>query len=399
MQLSASYRYSGSNVRIHAGEGALGRLAEEVGRTGARRAFVVCGRSVAHRTELLKSVESLLGASFAGAFDGVRAESPVPSVEAGVEQARAAGADLLIALGGGSAVVTARAMLILLSEEGSAHDLCTKYPDGGQPVSPRLTKPKLPNIVILTTPTTAANRAGAAVMDPEQRHRLELFDPKTRPTAVFLDPQALLTAPPSLYLSTATTTFTGVVGALQARNLNPLAHADLRQALDLSLEQMPQLVARPDDPDVRLHLATAALLANRASDAPTRAGGGVASGLAHQLQTRYDHVDQGRANGVLAAPAMRFNRDALAAEQARLAAMLGVPLNGDSEQQAADRAAEAVAAFLGSVNLPLRLRDLDVPRADLAAIAGDAMHDFFLRGNARPVRDAAELVEVLEAAW
>ena len=63
-------------------------------------------------------------------FDGVQAGSPLPSVELGVAVAAAAGADAIIALGGGSAVVTARAIVILLAEGGRAQDHATKYPPG-----------------------------------------------------------------------------------------------------------------------------------------------------------------------------------------------------------------------------------------------------------------------------
>ncbi len=399
MDLAASYRYAGSPVRIHAGAGALAQLPEELRRAGARRALVLCGKSVAHRTDLLGRVVAALGEAHAGTFDGIEAESPLPSVEAAVEAARACGADAVIGVGGGSAVVSTRATLILLAESGSAHDLCTQYPEGRAPVSPRLMQPKLPNVIVLTTPTTAANRAGAAVMDPTARRRLELFDPKTRPAAVILDPDALLTAPVKLYLSTATTTFSGLIGALQSQNLNPFVHADLREALDLSLTHMPRLVARPDDPDIRLHLATAALLANRAADAAAGGGGGVTNGLAHQLHVRYHHIDQGSANGVLLAPGMRFNRDVLTVGQARVGNLLGARRPTMTDRQAADAAAGAVVAFLESVGMPVRLRDIGVPEADLPLIAEGAMSDFFLRNNPRPVRDAAELMDVLRQAW
>lgn len=397
MHLGASYRYSGSLARIFAGDDALAQLSGEVKRAGAARAFVICSGSIV-KSGLLGRVEGLLGGLCAGSFDRVQAESPLPPVLSAVGAARDAGADLIIALGGGSAVVTARATTILLAEEGDVHELCTQYPPGQPPVSPRLMAPKLPNIVILTTPTTATNRGGAAVLDPEQHHRLELFDPKTRPVAVFLDSGALLTAPMSLARSTATTTLCGVIGALQSPRLNPFNHADLREALDLLRECLPRLTEEPENGELRVHLATAALLANRAADAGAGGGGGVANGIAHQLQTRY-RADQGVANAVLAAPGMRFNRDVLMAGQVRLAEALGVRRAGMTDVEAADAAADAVAELLQRIGMPSRLRDLGVPEADLPAIAEDAMQDFFLRSNPRPVRDASELMSVLSDVW
>ena len=153
---------------------------------------MVCGRSVAQRTNLLDRVADALGSEPAGVFDGVQAGSPEASVLEGVRLAREADADLIIAVGGGSAVVTARAIIIMLAEGGAPQDHATKYPPGQRPVSPRLMQPKLPNILVLTTPTTAATRAGTAIIDGETGHRLEMFDPKTRPAAVIWDTDALL---------------------------------------------------------------------------------------------------------------------------------------------------------------------------------------------------------------
>ncbi|GBD10791.1 NAD-dependent methanol dehydrogenase [bacterium HR23] len=397
MPLATSFRYVGSSARIYAGADALAHLGREVERAGARRPFVVSARSVARNTNLLERIREGLGERLAGVYDGVVTESPLPSVLEGVEKARQAQADLLIAVGGGSAVVTARAITILLAEEGSIYDLCTQYPPGRPPISPRLSKPKVPNIVVLTTPTTAANRAGAAVLDPQKRHRLELYDPKTRPISIFLDAEALLTASPSLFLHTSVTTFAGVVGALQLPNLNPFSHADLREALDLCLTYMPLLRERPKDPAVRIHLASAALLSNRASDA--LAGGlGIVSALAHSLQVRFG-VHQGLASGVLLVPGMRFNRDVLAEGQARLAWAMGTPRNGDSDLQMAEKAAQQVARFLESLGIPSRLRDLGIPQDTLQLLAEDALTDFFLYTNPRRVKDVEELVALLREAW
>lgn len=397
MHLASSFRYTGSAARIYAGQDALANLGREVERAGARRAFIVSARSVAQGTGLLERMRQVLGERFAGVYDRVERESPLPSVLAGVDAAREARADLIIAVGGGSAVVTARAITILMAEEGSIYDLCTQYPPGKPPVSPRLLKPKAPIIVVLTTPTTAANRAGAAVMDPQRHHRLELFDPKTRPIAVFLDADALLTAPSSLFLHTSVTTFSGVVGAFQLPNLNPFSHADLREALDLSLTFMPLLREHPNDARVRIALASAALLSNRASDA--LAGGlGIVAALAHSLQVRYG-VHQGIASGVLLVPGMRFNREALSTGQACLAEALGIPRNGASDLHMADAAAQKVSDFLGSLGIPLRLRDLGIPPEGLETLAQDAMTDFFLYTNPRKVGNVQELIDLLRQAW
>ena len=391
------FRYVANPIRIHAGDDVMPRLGDEAERAGARRAFVVCGQTVANGTNLLDRVGSALGDRLAGVFDRVEAGSPVPSVQQGAMMARDAEADLIVAVGGGSAVVTARAIIILLAEGGAIHDHATKYPPGAPPVSPRLMQPKIPNFVVLTTPTTAATRAGTAVIDPEAGHRLELFDPKTRPSALFWDSEALLTAPPWLFLSAAASCYSGVVGALQGgRGNDPLAEGDLRQALTLLRENMAEVNEQPDNGDVRQNLCAAAFLSNRAGDSGGGGGAmGVVSALAHSLDTRYRECSHGAAYSILTAPGMRFNQDHNTAGQARLASILGVRQETMNDLQAAEAAADAVAETYRGLGMASRLSEVGVTEEGIELIAEDAITDFGLQRNVRPVQNAKELAELL----
>lgn len=397
MQGFRPFRYVANPIRIHAGNDVMARLGDEAGRVGAKRAFVVCGQTVAHRTNLLDRVEAALGDRLTGVFDGVEAGSPVPSVQLGAMMARDAAADLIVAVGGGSAVVTARAIIILLAEGGAIHDHATKYPPGAPPVSPRLMQPKIPNFVVLTTPTTAATRAGTAVIDPEVGHRLELFDPKTRPSAVFWDSEALLTAPPWLFLSAAASCYSGVVGALQGTQVNdPLAEGDLRQALALLRENMAEVNEQPGHADVRQNLCAAAFLSNRAGDSGGGGGAmGVVSALAHSLDTRYRECSHGAAYSILTAPGMRFNQDHNTAGQARLAAILGVRKKTMDHKEAAAAASAAVAETYRGLGMASRLSEVGVTEEGIDLIAEDAITDFGLQRNVRPVQNAEELAELL----
>ena len=393
-----SFRSIAVPLRIHAGTDSLKNLAGEVDRQRAKRAFIVCGQSVAHRTNLLERTKEALGERLAGVFDGVQASSPLPSVEEGAALAAEAGADLIVALGGGSAVVTARAIIILLAEGGRAQDHATKYPPGQPPVSPRLMKPKIPNIVVLTTPTTAMTRAGTAVIDPETGHRVELFDPKTRPCAAIWDEEALLTAPPRLFLSAAASCYSGVVGGLQSQGINPLAEGDLLQALRLLTGNMAMVQREPGDGQVRMNLTAAAFLANRSSDNGAGGAGAmsVVSSLAHSLDTRYPECDHGSAYSILTAPGIRFNRSHNSIGQARLAFLMGLETHGVDPEQSAIAAADAVESAYRESGMPLRLKDVGVTQEGIEKIAEDAMTDFGLHRNVRPVEGKEDLVELLQ---
>ena len=76
-------------------------------------------------------------------------------------------------------------------------------------------------------------------MDTEARHRLELYDPKTRPAAMIWDDDALLSAPADLFLSTAASALSGILTGAAAPRTNPISHGDMLHALRLSLESLP----------------------------------------------------------------------------------------------------------------------------------------------------------------
>src|SRR6185295_2632186 len=90
--------------RLYSGKQALDKLPDEVGRLKARRAFVVCGRTVSRQTPLIAHVRQLLGASCAGVFDELGKDTTRSSVLRAVEGARAAQADLIIGVGAGSVI-------------------------------------------------------------------------------------------------------------------------------------------------------------------------------------------------------------------------------------------------------------------------------------------------------
>ena len=390
------FRFVGYPVRVHAGRAAISRLSDEVDRFGAQRVLVVCGQSISDKTDLVDRVKGTLGDRVAGVFAGGKTGSPLKSVLEGVLAARDADADSIVAVGGGSAVVTARGITILLAEKGTAQQLCTQYPEGKSPISPRLMAPKIPNFLVLTTATTAGTRAGTALIDDASGHRLELFDPKTRPAAVIWDDEALLTASPWLCLNATASCFTGVASALQRTDLNPLAESDLLEALRLLLTNLPLVNSKPNDPVVRVNLCAAAFLYNRATDAG--AGGsalGVVTALAHSLDTRYSECGHGDAYSILTPPGMRFNAESNIEGQGRFAKAMGVTKDGMGDSQAAVFAADAIEGLFKDLGLPTRLSEVGVSEDGIAQIAEDAMTDFGLHRNVRKIQNVAELTEIL----
>jgi alcohol dehydrogenase class IV len=391
--------------RLHVGVNALDHLADEVRRTKAQHAFVVCGQTVAHKTNLLQRVKDQLASLYAGTFDGMDKDSSWPAVQGGIEAARAAGADLLIAIGGGSVIVGTRAVAILLAEKGDPYALMTQYPPGQPAVSPRLMAPKPPIINIVTTPTTAMNRAGTGLKNDQLDHRMEFYDPKTRPAAIFWDAEALLTAPPELVRSTATSTFSSALRHLGIPAMNPLVEGDRVQAFRLLHRALPRIISEPDNATLRIDLCAAALLENRAADdgADRRRERDQTASRAYALATalhiRYDHVRQGEATSAVIPTVTRLipPRDVKTAE--RIAQALGVWREGMSTDAAAMATADALEAFYQSIGMPTRVGELGIPVADLPLLAQDTLKNFNANPGTRPEGYVEEMLRLLRTAW
>lgn len=407
MDLAPSYTFRavGYPVRLYAGVEALQHLAEEVRRHKAQRVFVICGQTVAHKTNLLRRVQQQLGALYAGVFDAMDKDSTWPAVEKATAAARAAGADMLIAVGGGSVIVGTRVVAILLGETGDPFALMTQYPEGKPAYSPRLMAPKPPIINIVTTPTTAMNRAGSGLKNDALDHRMEYYDPKTRPVALFWDAEALLTAPPELVRSTATTAFSGTLRHLGHTTMNPLVEGDRLQAFRLLHQALPRLLQEPENAALRIELCTAAFLENRAADDGTDRRrdrdrtASCAYALATALHIRYHHVGQGEATSAVMPAVTRLTPPEDRQVAQRIAMALGVWDHAMSAAQAAAATSEALGTFYRTIGMPAWLRALDIPQADLPLLAQDTLKNFNANPGARPEGYVEEMLHLLQAAW
>src|SRR5688572_106859 len=259
------FRAVGYPLRLYSGKDALENLPAELRRQRAKRAFIVCGNTVSRKTPLVTRIRGILGDTLAGVYDEMKKDSPVSAVTAARDAAKAAGADLLIGIGAGSVIQATRVVAILLAETRPLAELITQYPDNGPAISPKLMAPKLPIINVLTAGTSAANRAGSAVKGEGLDHRMEFFDPKTRPVALFWDSDALLTAPATLARNGGASILWRAAMNMGAANMTPLVEGDRLQALRLAQGAVTRL-DDPTDPAPRIELCAATFLQNRDAD-------------------------------------------------------------------------------------------------------------------------------------
>jgi alcohol dehydrogenase class IV len=400
-----SFRAAGYPWRLYCGPRVVEQnLKEAVERVGAKRAFVVCSPSVNRRTDTVRRIAAALGDRYAGVFDGIEKDSTYASVRAATDAAAEATADLLIAVGGGSVIVATRAVAIFIAEPADPFQIMTQYPEGQPAYSPRLMAPKPPIINIPTTPNSAMNRAGTGLKNPDLDHRMEYFDPKTRPHSIFFDDDALLSAPPELIRSTATTVFAGLVGSMAQFDINPLAEGDRNHAFRLAHRAYPRLVDELDNPSLRVELCIAAFLQNRAEDdGQRRFRGGVFSGnyaVSTALHVRYPHVGQGESTSVVHAPKIRLSAQVDTRSARQVAEALGVWHDNMDGRQAALAVADTLEALYTRIGVPTRLHQLGIPRDDFRDIANETVKNFNANAGARSPQDQIEdAMRLLEAAY
>lgn len=378
-------------LRLFHGPDSLAHLGRELDRIKSQRAVVVCGDWLA-KGPLYERVRSALGERCAGVYGEVLGHSPVASVEDAATLLRHLKADAVIAVGGGSAIVTARAASILAAEDKPVSELCTVTEADGSLRSPKLSAPKLPQFIVPTTPTTATVKAGSAVFDPASGQRLAMFDPKTRVQSVFIDPEMILSAPRGLVATASINTLSMAIEGLTSRSQDALAQGALMQVLRLIGKNLPR-AAREDDPAVRGQLVLAAILCGQGTD---HTAAGITTVLGHAIGARHE-IENGTVNAIVLPHVLRFNAEAAASGMADVAAAFDQPRA--TAHETLQQVIEKVTTLFDDLGVPRRLRDVNVPREGLGEIATHAMGDWFLRGNPRPVRSAAELLQILEEAW
>lgn len=396
--ISSTYK-----CRVHAGFDALVGLPRELDRLGVRRVLVVCSNSVAHKTELIVRIQNLIGERSEGIYDKIGRHATVASVQAAATLAKTLDVDCLVAVGAGSVLMATRIVAILARESRPIGELITQYPENAEAHSPKLNAPKPIIINVLTAPTLAQNRSGGALKDPTADHRLEFFDPKTRPSAIFWDSEALMTAPALLSVDTGLTIFWFTLMTRAAADVdNVLSFGDRVRAFELAAGALPRM-GDPVDVKARIEVCAAAYLLNRDEDCGNFLAGEhwivkVCYALGSGIFMLRDDIGPGISYAILTAAAIRQFGD----RNPRVVAQMGALLqHTDPNHPVASPAdvAKAFEDFLERNGFVRRLRDLGVAKEALATVRNNALKNFNADRSRELVDEIAGLDKVLLDAW
>lgn len=376
--------------RVVWGKPAAQAALEEAERRGARRVFILTGRTLNRRTGAIAAIRDALGERHVGTFDECTEHTPRDSVLAAVRAARAAEPDLMLTVGGGTAIDTGKVMLIALAhglERAAQFDdfRLSVNPDGTRR-APAIAPPPFRQVVVSTTLGAAEFSDLGGCTDPVRQVKDAYHARLSAPASVILDPAITVHTPEWLWLSTGVRGIDHAVEGLCSVESSPLITATALQALRLFADCLPRSRRSPDDLAARQGCLQAAWLAGLGI---LRVPYGASHGIGHSLGA-VTGMSHGYTSCVMLPHVMRFNRDHARARQAQIAEALGRP---------GEDAADAVAALIAGLGLPVRLRDAGVTRDRFDAIARGAMQNLWVRTNPRPIDAVDQIVGLLDAAY
>jgi alcohol dehydrogenase len=372
-------------TRVVFGAGALARLGELTRGLGGRRALLVTDPGVAKAGHPQRAADSLRDAGLdVAVFLDVESNPTERDVDAALAVARSHRADILVAVGGGSAMDVAKGVNFLLTNGGRMTD----YKGFG-----KATKPMLPSVGVPTTAGTGSEGQSFALIADEQTHvKMACGDRKAAFRVAVLDPEVTVSQPAAV---TAVTGIDSVSHALESyvctrRNL--LAQTYAREAWRLLSANFEKVLLDPGDLEAR---GAMQLGANFAGVAIENSMLGACHACANPLTAHYG-LTHGVAIGVLLPHVVRFNAATVGPLYSDLVHEVGL-LNGD-RGAAGEVLALRLTDLLRAAELPMRLADCGVSPGILPVLAEEAAQQWTGRYNPRPVAEP-ELLRLYQAAY
>ena len=390
----ANYLMPG-NVRF--GFGAVRLAGQEATRLGAAHAFIITDPGVV-AAGLTEAVVAALSA--AGIAHTLYAHCPpnpdIDSVDAATAAFRAAGADLLVGLGGGSPLDGAKATRAAAGgpPEASIAEYALALRSKARPVP--LVRDMPPMIAIPTTAGTGAEVTPWAILtDVSNMQKKSIGGANLIPSVALIDPELTVGLPPRLTAATGMDALSHCIEAYVSTNTAPSAiDPMILHGIRLIARHLPAAVAHPGDHEAREAVMLGAMIGGIAISSRWL---GAAHALAHQLST-FANVHHGLACSLMLPHQMAFSLPAAVERYGRIAAALDPSLVAITDHQAAEYAVEGVCRLVEAVGLPTRLRDVGVTEAMIPELTKHARVDLNWATNPRPVSEE-DLAEMYRAAF
>jgi alcohol dehydrogenase class IV len=361
MLLNRIFRYELPTV-IEFGNGAIKDLSVHVQSLKGTKVLLVTDPGVqkAGMTEKLEEVLRKSGIPF-HIYNDIEPDPDIEGVMKGRDFAREAGCDCVVGLGGGSALDTAKAIGLMLGNEGHIRDYVgiNKVPSKGVPV-----------IAVPTTAGTGSELTIWSVLsDKKAKIKLSVGSPFNCPDLALCDPELTVTLPPSITAATGMDALTHALESYVNKATQPISEALSIQSMKLIAGSLRTAVVQGENLQARYDMLLASLIAAMAFN-PTRLG--LSHALAIPLGAHF-HIPHGIVNAILLPEVMEFNLIGNLSKFKEIAQLFGMPVERLSPREAAEQSVIAVRQLKEDVGIHQKLSDYGLTENDLDLIAKEAM--------------------------
>lgn len=384
------YRFSGHELVLHDVE-ARQALPGVLARLGHERAFVVCSRSIRQKTSIVQGIVQALGDRLVGLTDEVGEHSPLGNVLAAARAIRAAGADVIVSIGGGSVMDMCKAIQLCISEDVYERDELLKFQfvlseDGTEMLSTSTAAPAIRQIAIPTTLSTSEWTPVSTPINEETSLKARFAVPAGAPVAVIYDPVILAQTPARLLLSTGIRGLDHAINTACAASPHPFAGMLAERAIQLFIENLP-LLGAAGGREAYTNCQLAAWYTGMGQMS-------VAHGFSHwmvHVVGPYGSVPHSDAGCVLMLAQAKWLQGWAVEQHGRIGRLLGredVPFH------------VVLHDVLTRLRMPLYLEDLGLTRRQVDEMIEPALqHPMITRNNIRPIQNEHDLRAILELAW
>lgn len=374
-------------TKIISGIGSTAEIIKELNDLHAKKVLLITDPGLVQAGVAQQVVEMLKQAAVeVEIFDAVEPDPSIQVATKAAEMAKNVKANVLIALGGGSAIDTAKSAALLVTNGGYLKDYAGVN---------KVIKPILPLIAVPTTAGTGSEVTIFAVMsDPEKQEKFTISSALIAPAVAVLDPLLTLKLPPSVTAFTGMDALTHAIEAFTSSIAQPATDALALSAIKLILKHLPVAVGRGDNIMARDGMLQASLLAGIAFN---NAFLGLAHAIASPLGGHF-HVPHGLANAVMLPYVMEYNLPTAVRRYAEIGRALGLQAVGDTPRAVAEKTVAAITQLARDINIPEKLSNIGAKEELLPLVARDALKSIQLKFNVRNASEK-EILALLQKAY
>lgn len=356
------------NETSYHGHGAIQNIVPEVQSRGLKKALV-CSDPDLVKFGVTKKVTDLLdkaGIAYE-VYSNIKPNPTIENVTSGVKACKAAKADCIIAIGGGSSMDTSKAIGIIITNP-EFEDV--RSLEGVAPTK----KPCLPIIAVATTAGTAAEvTINYVITDVEKKRKFVCVDPHDMPIVAIVDPDMMASMPKGLTASTGMDALTHAIEGYITRGAWEMSDMFHIKAIELIAKHLRGAVA--NTPEGREGMALGQYIAGMGF---SNVGLGIDHSMAHTLSAYYD-VPHGVACAMLLPISMEFNASVTGTKYKDIAIAMGVDVTGMTQEEYREAAINAVKKLSTDVGIPTKCEK--IVASDLDNLASDALKDACYPGN------------------